>query len=96
MAQNNATQSWKLAQIGIRVSDLEKSLSFYKAVLGLTEITRFRGDTVTAAFLGYPDGGPGTPETLFHREGVLELLHADGQVRWRLSQIQVGYCFERP
>ena len=76
---STSTQGWKFNQIGIRVSDLEKSLSFYKTVLGLEEINRFRADTVTVAFLGYPDGGT-APEKLFRREGVLEVSQADHQV----------------
>ncbi|KAJ9606267.1 hypothetical protein H2200_009228 [Cladophialophora chaetospira] len=69
------TQGWKFSMIGIRVADLERSIAFYRDVFGLEEITRIREDTVTIVFLGYPDGGT-TPDKLFRREGVLELLQA--------------------
>jgi lactoylglutathione lyase len=79
-----ATQGWKFNQIGLRVASLDKSLSFYTTILGMTEIVRLPMDTATIALLGYPapapqhDGGKGGLDAgmsaLLRREGVLELV----------------------
>ena len=65
--------------IGLRVADLERSLAFYRDVLGMEEVNRIKSDTVTIAFLGYPDNIT-TPDKMFQREGVLELVQAHEKV----------------
>lgn len=66
-----ATHGWKFNQIGIRVSNMEASLSFYTKILGMKELVRMDFDTVNIALLAYPaDGDPG----MFAREGLLELI----------------------
>lgn len=69
----SSTQGWKFNHIGIRVADLEKSLFFYEAVLGMKDMTRMAMDTITFVLLGYPEGG----DSLFAREGVLELVWSE-------------------
>ena len=74
-SQDVPTRGWRFNQVGIRVSDLQKSLSFYQDVLGLKELVRMDLDTVKIWMLGYPDNArPGA--SMLDREGVLELVYS--------------------
>jgi hypothetical protein len=86
-----ATKGWKFNQIGIRVSDLERSLAFYRDVLGLQEISRITSGVATVVFVGYPDGSP--PDKVFSREGVLELMEVRRKVR--VSQCIGNRCVSK-
>jgi len=65
----------------LRVRDLEKSLSFYTDVLGMTLLRQkdYPGGKFTLAFLGY---GPESENT------VLELTH-----NWDTSNYELGNAF---
>lgn len=72
----SSTAGWKFNQIGIRVSDLEKSLFFYQAVLGMKELARMELDTLIIVLVGYPVASEAGGNAMgpFNREGVLELI----------------------
>lgn len=67
----STTQGWLHNQVGLRVSDLENSISFYEAVLGMQVLGRISGDNLSFALLAYSERGG--PEKMLNREGVLEL-----------------------
>ncbi|EXJ70293.1 uncharacterized protein A1O5_06361 [Cladophialophora psammophila CBS 110553] len=76
------TSKYKFNQIGIRVSDLQRSLNFYQEVLGMKELARMEFDTVKIWFLGYPEDyagtdGSGAGRSFLAREGVLELIWSE-------------------
>ena len=67
---------WRLNHVGIRVSDPEKSLKFYKDVIGMEEMHRFDFETLTAWLLVLLNKAYGlSPGNLLDREGVLEIIH---------------------
>ncbi|OJZ80161.1 hypothetical protein ASPFODRAFT_212868 [Aspergillus luchuensis CBS 106.47] len=73
MAPNNPTSGFRLTHVGLRVTDIDRSVTFYTSVFGMKEVGRMGLDTTTVVFLGYPDAAD--PQTqLFAREGVLELV----------------------
>ncbi|KAJ3535076.1 hypothetical protein NM208_g7287 [Fusarium decemcellulare] len=75
MTSEGPTRGFRLTHIGLRVADIDRSIAFYSGRFGMKELGRMPLDTVTIAFLGYPDSvAPETP--LFGREGVLELVCA--------------------
>ncbi|OAL40157.1 hypothetical protein AYO20_00577 [Fonsecaea nubica] len=77
---SSATAKYKFNQIGIRVSDLDRSLHFYKDVLGMTELGRMELDTVKICFVAFPEGDAGTAgdmSTLLSRQAVLELIWSE-------------------
>jgi catechol 2,3-dioxygenase-like lactoylglutathione lyase family enzyme len=63
----------------IRVRDNEKSLSWYKDVLGMRLLKTIDGSDFTIYFLGYlePDFNPEDPK-IAYREGLLELTWNHG------------------
>ncbi|UPK92043.1 hypothetical protein LCI18_002978 [Fusarium solani-melongenae] len=75
MTSEGPTKGFRLTHVGLRVADLDRSIAFYSGIFGMKELGRMPMDTVTIAFVGYPDSvAPETP--LFAREGVLELVCA--------------------
>jgi hypothetical protein len=73
MASKNPTSGFRLTHVGLRVTDINRSVAFYTSVFGMKELGRMGLDTTTVVFLGYPDAAD--PQTqLFAREGVLELV----------------------
>ncbi|KAL6232123.1 hypothetical protein BDW75DRAFT_233060 [Aspergillus navahoensis] len=73
MASKNPTSGFRLTHVGLRVTDIDRSVAFYTGAFGMKELGRMGLDTTTVVFLGYPDAA--NPETpLFAREGVLELV----------------------
>lgn len=73
MASKNPTSGFRLTHVGLRVTDIDKSVAFYTGAFGMKELGRMGLDTTTVVFLGYPDAA--NPQTqLFAREGVLELV----------------------
>jgi lactoylglutathione lyase len=73
MASKNPTSGFRLTHVGLRVTDINRSVAFYTGAFGMKELGRMGLDTTTVVFLGYPDAAnPQTP--LFAREGVLELV----------------------
>jgi lactoylglutathione lyase len=73
MASKNPTSGFRLTHVGLRVTDINRSVAFYTSVFGMKELGRMGLDTTTVVFLGYPDTAD--PQTqLFAREGVLELV----------------------
>ena len=63
--------SARLAYTMIRVSDLARSISFYRDVLGMTLFRKldFPGGKFTLAFLGYGDASHGATVELTHNWG---------------------------
>lgn len=55
-APGTQAATWRLHHVGITVSDLERSLHFYRDLLGLTLINRRSSD---AAYLGEQTGYAG-------------------------------------
>ncbi|EAW21008.1 glyoxalase family protein [Aspergillus fischeri NRRL 181] len=77
MASKNPTSGFRLTHVGLRVTDIDRSVTFYTSVFGMKELGRMGLDTTTVVFLGYPDAAD--PQTqLFAREGVLELKSQRG------------------
>ncbi|KIY01496.1 uncharacterized protein Z520_03048 [Fonsecaea multimorphosa CBS 102226] len=79
---SSPTANYKFNQIGIRVSDLQRSLHFYQDVLGMKELGRMEFETVKICFVGYPEGAAGpdgtaTGRSFLAREGVLELIWSE-------------------
>lgn len=73
MASENPTSGFRLTHVGLRVTDINRSVAFYTDAFGMKELGRMALDTTTVVFLGYPDAAnPQRP--LFAREGVLELV----------------------
>ncbi|KAM5374296.1 hypothetical protein ACJZ2D_006621 [Fusarium nematophilum] len=73
MESKAPTKGFRLTHVGLRVADIDRSISFYSGIFGMKELGRMPLDTVTIVFLGYADSvAPDTP--LFAREGVLELV----------------------
>ncbi|GKZ27793.1 hypothetical protein AbraIFM66951_006751 [Aspergillus brasiliensis] len=73
MASKDPTRGFRLTHVGLRVTDINRSVAFYTGAFGMKELGRMELDTTTVVFLGYPDAAnPQTP--LFAREGVLELV----------------------
>ncbi|EXJ67520.1 uncharacterized protein A1O5_09533 [Cladophialophora psammophila CBS 110553] len=68
---------WVFNQSGIRVSNLEKSISFYQEVLGLSLLQKVQADTFTIAFMGYVPGGVDNPGLELDREGIVELIWSE-------------------
>ncbi|GFF26188.1 lactoylglutathione lyase [Aspergillus udagawae] len=72
MTSETPTSGFRLTHVGLRVTDIDRSVAFYTGVFGMKELGRMALDTTTVVFLGYPDAA--NPQThLFAREGVLEL-----------------------
>ncbi|EHK19786.1 uncharacterized protein TRIVIDRAFT_156108 [Trichoderma virens Gv29-8] len=72
MASKNPTLGFRLTHVGLRVTDMDRSVAFYTGAFGMKELGRMELDTTTVVFVGYPDAAD--PETkLFAREGILEL-----------------------
>ncbi|KAJ5265099.1 hypothetical protein N7505_007892 [Penicillium chrysogenum] len=79
MVSKNPTSGFRLTHVGLRVTDIDRSVAFYTSVFGMKELGRMELDTTTVVFLGYPDAAD--PQThLFAREGVLELKSQKGMV----------------
>lgn len=75
-----ATAGWRFNQIGIRVADLARTMTFYRDVFGMREVARINCDTLQIVFLAYPLGDKDPKEeeegrgALLDREGVLEVI----------------------
>ncbi|WAO91598.1 Hypothetical protein NCS54_00907600 [Fusarium falciforme] len=79
MTSEGPTKGFRLTHVGLRVADIDRSIAFYSGIFGMKELGRMPLDTVTIAFVGYPDSvAPETP--LFAREGVLELVCAKARL----------------
>ncbi|OQV04659.1 Glyoxalase-like domain-containing protein [Cladophialophora immunda] len=74
---SSTTADYKFNQIGIRVSDIQRSIGFYQDVLGMKELGRMEFDTVKIWFLGYPETDTGAGRSFLAREGVLELIWSE-------------------
>jgi lactoylglutathione lyase len=91
MSSDAPTKGFRLTHVGLRVADIDRSVSFYTGVFGMSELARMPLDTTTVVFLGYPDAAsPDTP--LFAREGVLELVcskvtAAHQKTSWQMANI---------
>lgn len=73
MASEAPTKGFRLTHVGLRITDIDRSIAFYSGIFGMRELWRMALDTVTIVFLGYADSvAAETP--LFAREGVLELV----------------------
>ncbi|OAP57572.1 lactoylglutathione lyase [Fonsecaea erecta] len=80
------TADYKFNQIGIRVSDLQRSLHFYQDVLGMKELGHMEFDTIKIWFVGYPEKdagaeGSATKNPVLAREGVLELIWSENSLK---------------
>lgn len=62
----------------IRVKDPRKSLPFYTDVLGMTLLDKFDMGDFTVYFLGYEQEQTSPEDSVFAREGLLELTHNHG------------------
>jgi lactoylglutathione lyase len=89
MSSDAQTKGFRLTHVGLRVADIDRSVSFYSGVFGMTELGRMPLDTTTVVFLGYPDASsPQTP--LFAREGVLELVCSKVTVTHQSTRWHIG------
>jgi lactoylglutathione lyase len=69
----------RLLHTMVRVGDLEKSISFYTEVLGMSLLRRkdYPGGEFTLVFLGYGDESENTVLELTHNWGVTEYEHGN-------------------
>ncbi len=81
----SATQDFVLNQTMLRIKDPERSVAFYRDVLGMTLIERFDFDAMAFSlyFMGYPtEPVPEDPRAraqwLFDQPALLELTHNHG------------------
>ncbi|KAJ5774213.1 hypothetical protein N7457_009109 [Penicillium paradoxum] len=70
-------KGWVFHQSGIRVSNLEKSISFYRDVLGLTVLQQMEVETFTIVFMAYVPEGEENPGLRLDRSGVIELIWSE-------------------
>lgn len=71
---------YRLLHTMIRVSDLERSVEFYRDALGMRELRRedYPTGKFTLAFLGYGDETDGTVIELTYNYGELQYSHGTG------------------
>lgn len=84
-AMTTDTHGFRLNQTMLRIKDPQRSLQFYRVVLGMSLFARLDFDSMgfSLYFLGYLSEGASPPpqghiaavEFTFAREGVLELTH---------------------
>lgn len=60
------TAGFKLNHVGLRVTNIDRSVAFYTKVLGLAEIGRIPLETTTIVFLAYVDPTSPRPTLLRH------------------------------
>lgn len=80
-----ATEGFVMNQTMLRIKDPERSITFYRDVLGMTLLDRydFEAGSFSLYFMGYPDAADGAiPEVrgeraawVFARKALLELTH---------------------
>lgn len=74
MAHQAPTKNWVFNQVGIRVTDIRRSQTFYEEVFGMKPLKTLVWDDLTFVLLGYSRGPEGS---LYDREGVLELVYSE-------------------
>ncbi|PWN28563.1 putative glyoxylase I [Jaminaea rosea] len=72
------TKGYRLNHTMIRVKDPEKSLKFYRDILGMDLIDEHDADDFKLFFLAFPDSPSANAQSRAHREGILELTWNKG------------------
>ncbi len=80
--QDQATAGYVMNQTMMRIKDPEKSVAFYRDVLGMTLLDRYDFEDMTFSlyFLGYPESEPPKDpleraQWVFEQKALIELTH---------------------